>query len=618
MKLKSCDAIRIELSARIDDQVEATTSVLLDEHLSDCADCRAFEESLHSLRRLMRIQSSHDFPDLTEGIRTRVALERTSRRSDLFGHLRAAGLAAAVTVLLLLGASLPRFGGPQDTANAGEIARGIRAAARALTSYRATFEVVEHNFSRELPIRNFTASVSYQAPERLSLRVDDRTQTTVRSYRPQDYQLIAGPRRWSAVEPSECVPQPVSPCPAKGSPLQTSMVHRQPFDMTALVPTDMILPLESVASVGDLRLLGESEIGDRLAYGVEISAAEAGPLLRSLDPFEVWRPVHPSDRVRIWLDATTWFPLSFEVIAGSSEARFDWAARIGLADEPGEEILQASSSSFTELAPSSTPVPSRARSTLDGRFEETAFAPVAVGPAFTAGLDPYRAGRTGSGDQVAAYAKGTSWLRVSAGKPQRPSIGTLLQSDEVATAVGFTYYTPASTMSSRRIDVYGVRVHLRIESNLPRATLLRVAESAQVEGLRQAQARSADALTRRASPSLIRERFPFAAFPSNLPPGYELAGSFMTVQSGLSDTISLYYRRAEIESSPVGIRITQVRDFDMLPPTSEDPVVVDIGGNVGRWSIERGELEWVDDGTYRAITAPGYDLELALRIALSL
>jgi hypothetical protein len=47
-------------------------------------------------------------------------------------------------------------------------------------------------------------------------------------------------------------------------------------------------------------------------------------------------------------------------------------------------------------------------------------------------------------------------------------------------------------------------------------------------------------------------------------------------------------------------------------------VPVRVDGDPARWSVERGEIEWIDDGVYRSVAAPSFDLATALQIARSL
>jgi hypothetical protein len=82
-------------------------------------------------------------------------------------------------------------------------------------------------------------------------------------------------------------------------------------------------------------------------------------------------------------------------------------------------------------------------------------------------------------------------------------------------------------------------------------------------------------------------------------------------------TCLLYFRSPEAEYDGLGIRITQTRAA-RLPPTSETIVGVGVGGEPARWSVDRGELEWVHGGVYRAVSAPSFDLATALEIARSM
>jgi hypothetical protein len=45
---------------------------------------------------------------------------------------------------------------------------------------------------------------------------------------------------------------------------------------------------------------------------------------------------------------------------------------------------------------------------------------------------------------------------------------------------------------------------------------------------------------------------------------------------------------------------------------------VEVRGQPGRYSAERSELEWMEDGTYRSLQASAFDLAGLLRLAASL
>jgi hypothetical protein len=108
--------------------------------------------------------------------------------------------------------------------------------------------------------------------------------------------------------------------------------------------------------------------------------------------------------------------------------------------------------------------------------------------------------------------------------------------------------------------------------------------------------------------------YDFASQPRYLPPGYRAAAGLLSRAPG-SITITAYYRHAEAEYEGAGIRVVQASNIRYLVPSSEEFVDVRVDGAVGRWSPERGELEWVDGNVYHAVAVPSGDLTTALRIA---
>jgi hypothetical protein len=106
--------------------------------------------------------------------------------------------------------------------------------------------------------------------------------------------------------------------------------------------------------------------------------------------------------------------------------------------------------------------------------------------------------------------------------------------------------------------------------------------------------------------------------PGRLPSGYTPSAPSAAVVSrgrGSDSTVVLYYRNPEAEFDGSGIRITQSKGAT-LPPSSEVFVTdVDVSGARARWSSERGELEWRENGVYRAVRAPSFDLSVVLAIA---
>jgi hypothetical protein len=53
------------------------------------------------------------------------------------------------------------------------------------------------------------------------------------------------------------------------------------------------------------------------------------------------------------------------------------------------------------------------------------------------------------------------------------------------------------------------------------------------------------------------------------------------------------------------------------PPSAADQVRIELDGFTGRWTPSRGQLEWVDAGTYRSLQGP-LELDALVAIAVSL
>src|SRR5439155_265273 len=97
----------------------------------------------------------------------------------------------------------------------------------------------------------------------------------------------------------------------------------------------------------------------RDAVAVQLAYQDATPLFDYLRFLGSWRPFFPQDRVVLWLDRTTWFPLRYEVFPASGPERALWAAENGLPREPsGRPVFTATIGSLsTAVAPAALFVP---------------------------------------------------------------------------------------------------------------------------------------------------------------------------------------------------------------------------------------------------------------------
>jgi hypothetical protein len=251
-------------------------------------------------------------------------------------------------------------------------------------------------------------------------------------------------------------------------------------------------------------------------------------------------------------------------------------------------------------------------------------------PADLAGLRPYRAGSFVLGgrpdDEVLlSYTEGLTWLKVREtrrwGRPEVFGLGPLAAPVRLPDG-GIGYYEPATSSFGRRLSIHAAGWDLYLESNLPRELLLRVAASLPVTG----EPVPRHWLVRRWPGGVVREQVsvdraveeaPYVLLPGSLPEGFRPWVAEM-VREGRRTSVSVYYRRPGTELDGVGIRLHQAPGSPLPPPMDPDVLAVEVRGILGRYSPVRGELEWVEDGVYRALGGTALDLAGLVRVAESL
>ena len=625
MRSETCDLIQLELSAYIDDELEPDRKRSVAEHLATCSECTQEETALRAVRRLVRIHPVEDVPDLAPAIMARIEGRVASRSRVARGigrwheQLRVGAVAAAAAALVVFGASLPFDRPAGDVAAAGEITNGVRAAARTLDTYSASFSIVEQGWHRDVPRREMTATVAFEAPENLRLEVRDKTDYPNALWPKNDVTLVATSDRWWIEEPSSCpavaLPECAAPTTWAGVIERRVVDHRQPFDGTSPLPTDIVLPLETLAAADGFEVLGRDTVAGRPTYRLALDYRQAVPLVAALEVGGAWREFHPLDRVELWIDAETWFPLRFTVAAGDSPDRPLWGTARDLDDRSGEVLLSVTATHFeTRDPPSETFSVPRSGLPRDGGFQVH---PVrGMAPDYTADLDPYRSGTTRDGLEIETFTSGMSYLKVV--RTQGSIMGEALRSgEELELDTGYAYYLPATEMSGRRIQISLPGSVIELQSNLPRSELIRVAESLPVAGQRapSTMEKTSGVIITRIDASSAFDEMRFTNEPRHIPSSYRLANATRSQAPDGTQNLTLLYRRPQGEFEGIGIRIVQATPVEFLTPSSEDFVEVRIGRMRGRWSIERGELEWIDGHVYRAVAVPAADLYTALRIA---
>jgi hypothetical protein len=367
---------------------------------------------------------------------------------------------------------------------------------------------------------------------------------------------------------------------------------------------------------------------------VEVPFGRARPLFPFLSLGGGWRPFFERDRVRIWLDERSWFPLRWEVFPAAGTERRAWALRFGLPHEPPADpvfSVVALDVSLHQPPAGVFEIPSTARGSDHGArpvavadlAAEAGFQPIA--PARLAGLEPYRAALSPDGP-VLAYADGLSFLTLgqSTSWSEDAPFGPVdLRAEEVTlSGGGVAYFEPASGDLARRLSIHSDGIDLSLESNLPRDELLAAAASLPVRGLplpTSWRVRTQDgSRIERVTLEQARGAVPFPVeLPSVLPRGFALA-CVELVEASDETGVTLYFRHREADPGIGTIRLHFEAAGSLPPATSARQSIVDVDGAAGRFTPDRSQLEWVEDGIYASLDAPGLDLRALLEMAVSM
>jgi len=647
-----CDAAQEAISLSMDER--ATLPPDVDEHRRTCPICAKFDAGAWRIREVARFEVAPPVPDMVPAIMAKVRDEEADRLLgwgpppspfrgwvDRLVYRRAAVLAAATGVILglaLTSGGLVPIGRVNTVALASEIPQELVRAATSLQGYRATFDITESHWTKAVPHRTFVATLEFMAPESFRVRVKDTTRYPSATWPRNDVSLVTDGRNWEVDGPDPCPSASLPACPTDG-PVRRSIVDRPPFDARASMPTDVIVPMTVLAAADKLEVAGPDRVAGRGAVAVELAYQDATPLFQYLTFLGSWRPFFPQDRVVVWLDERTWFPLQYKVFPAAGRERSLWATQMGLPSEPSDQsVFVATARSLSTSSPPSKAFLVRpGAEVVDEGFLDDPL-PTKPGsgcprgsgpiqPCAAGGLRLYRYGRFPSSplrpytESVLAYASGLAWLTVTRvegwDQPALFGIGPFPETVKIPGHKGVGYYLPATSTEPRRIAVHAAKGEFLLATNLPRARLLQVAGSMPVKGLPQPSAWR----IRRWSGGVVEEGVARAKFalmtPSFLPAGY-LQVAVQTATAGKSTGVTVVYRRPAAELDGVGLVLYQASGQTLAPPDSPDEQIVMIGPNTGRWSPEDHRLEWMDGSVYRSITGPGLDLATIFRVASSL
>jgi hypothetical protein len=407
------------------------------------------------------------------------------------------------------------------------------------------------------------------------------------------------------------------------------------------MPTDVIVPMTVLAASDRVNVVGLDTIAGRDEVAIALAYRDATPLFDTFQFLGSWRPFFPRDRVVVWLDRQTWFPMRYQVFPAPGADRAAWASRQGLPNEgSAAPIFTATARSFSTAVPALALFAPRmpAGASDDGFHDRPLAAAVtpgrsrAIQPASVRGLRLVRYGayaRTDSrpfNESVLAYAKGLSWLTVtrvlSWTQGSAFGVGPFAEAVELPRG-GIGYYEPASVSMPRRVAMHTTQGEFLLASNLPRAELLAVAASVPVKALphppswwvhRWTGGYVLDGLT--VDQAVRRAGFPLL-LPRSLPTAYRAVAAEVT-RAGRTSVVTISYRRPAAELDGVGLLLSEARGQPLPPATGTDQVMVPVRATIGRWSPDESRLEWVEGRTYVSLSAPAFDLPELLAIAASL
>jgi hypothetical protein len=627
------------------ERLSGRTAAGLDRHLSACAACRRFESGAWRLRETARFGVAEPVPDLVDRIMRSVVAEGTAGRRRLRrrerGPRRAriawtrslAPVVAAVVVGLVAGSLT--VGGPwrsddrTSLASAADISAGVAAAASQLRAYQATFAIRQIDPAHAPRERDLSMSVAFVAPERFRLDVADQTPGAGTRFPADNLELVVNGSAAYQVAPSAC---PLAVCP----PRERVVRNRIPFSSATPAPTDLILPVSTLVDSRETTVVGRGIVAGRRAIELRLPFERARPLFPFLALGGTWRAMFPGDRVDLWLDARSWFPLRATVYPAAGPDRDEWQLRFGLPDEPpGEPIFDVRALSIDETpAPDATFRIPHVRDPADegGRAvsvpEVVRRVPDAIAPEEVAGLPLYRAvvPESEQARAVLTYSSGLSWLKLdethaSSGDQFFGPIGAHARSIAIA-GVGTAYYEPASARHGRRLAVHTASGDVYLETNLSRERLLGSAAALDLASAPLPpswfQTSSPVGTTRREplDQAIGAMSFP-VLLPTDAPRGFS-ATSAEVVRVGEARSLNVYFQRDDTAFDSGALRLHEEPARELPPASAARQFSVVVRGLEGRWTPGRHQLEWIEGGVYVSLDAPSLALQDLLDVAATL
>lgn len=591
-----CDEAAERISLALDGAIDGRELEQLDSHVASCASCRAFRQSSLRVRQHLRFEVVTAVPDVEavvlDAIR-RPATRRPSTGGQSRPPLRWLAPAAALLAGVVAGAAFVglRTDRAPDSAAAADLSARVLVAQSRVDALSADLSITERGWHPDVPVRRYTGQLEYRAPESLAITLEDTSRYPSRAWRPNDVTAIVD-RDQSWRSGLAACPRETQPSCTPANPRILGASDREPFPDAEPTPLDLVVPVTSFAGGGHSVSLGEQTVSGRNALGVEVTVAQADPVLDGILASGNWRELHPTDRVQLWLDRRSLVPLRLDVFAAQSLERDRWAATRGYTDDPSRPILEVrlrrvrvgvadlaefgvapagvleQAQGFHELPPNQVPAPT------PGVLPQ--------------GMVPYRAGvvETPNGPRVAVrtWTDGRGWVKVRATEEW---VGGRLFGDlelpvrEVDLgSAGVAYVGDGG----RRIALHGSAMDVVVTGSVSEHELLEVASTLGVSG-EEVPDDWDEAGTRSPAEAAV-------ALPGLLAPRGIDGFSAPAIRVVDGNYVTMSYTGAGARE----FVLVEAPGTVLTPPVGADTRGVSIRRTTGRYTPQSGELEWIERG----------------------
>jgi Putative zinc-finger len=613
-----CDDARTAISLRLDGELTGGDLGEVDRHVNTCAGCSGFERQAERLRATLRFEAVDAAPDVAPAVLARLGSSTSPGHPGIRAHrsrgvspprprrplVVAAALAAIAGVAA--GAAFVGLGSEPRSPAAADIPRRVVAAQAGIGSLDASFRLDERGVPGDGGGRRFEGRLVYEAPESLALSLRRPGSPDA------DLQLVVDGDRWWQSTARACSPAPdQATCPEGARRWVRAVTGREPFSESSPVPLELISPVDGFTLAGTPVGLGTRTIAGRRAVGVAVTAAQMASFLDGLSVGRAVRAVHPADPVELWLDEDRLVPLEVNVLAGDGIDRARWASGRGMTERAGDIILdfRVTSVAINEAIADDAfvnPEPLAPDETLDGGFRPMDGVGAPTPADLPDGFRSYRSGTIAAAGgptiAVTSWTDGRAWLTVRSttnwsGDRLFGGLGTSVRTIGLGDA-GTGYVSE----DGRKIALHGDGLDLVVSGSVAGGALRTAAASLGVIGL------PVPGSWVEAATATVAEAA--AALPGLLvaprldgfgPPAVRVVdGTVIQVYAGAGD---------------LGFTLVQSDVDHLTPPADGDAVGVDVRGAAGRYSTERGQLEWVENGSTHSLSSRALTLAELLALA---